>query len=185
MIQHAQMLLQLRFAWYAEFANYLVSELLPPNLAYQQKNRFFHDVRNYQWDDPHLDKLCSNHVIRKYILDEEISNIMQSYHVAAYGGHFSRHKTEVKVLQSSYYRSVIFKDAYEFVKYCDRCQRTGNISQKHEMPLTNILEVESFLCMDNILYETVSTLLWQLIHLNCKGLCIQVGRSCSTANKWC
>ena len=26
----------------------------------------------------------------------------------------------------------------------DKCQRTGNISQKHEMPLTNILTVELF-----------------------------------------
>ena len=38
----------------------------------------------------------------------------------------------------------IFKDAYEFVKCCDRCQRTGNITKRHEMPLTNILEVEVF-----------------------------------------
>ena len=27
---------------------------------------------------------------------------------------------------------------------CDRCQRLGNISKKHEMPLTNIIEVEMF-----------------------------------------
>ena len=27
---------------------------------------------------------------------------------------------------------------------CDRCQRTGNISKKHEMPLSDILEVEIF-----------------------------------------
>ena len=27
---------------------------------------------------------------------------------------------------------------------CDRCQRMGNISKKHEMPLKGILEVEIF-----------------------------------------
>ena len=27
---------------------------------------------------------------------------------------------------------------------CDRCQRTGNISKKHEMPLSDILEIEIF-----------------------------------------
>ena len=42
------------------------------------------------------------------------------------------------------YWPTIFKDAYEFVKYCDRCQRTGNITSRHEMSLTNILEVEVF-----------------------------------------
>ena len=30
------------------------------------------------------------------------------------------------------------------MKSCDRCQRTGNIGRRNEMPLTNILEVEIF-----------------------------------------
>ncbi|XP_022869601.1 uncharacterized protein LOC111389000 [Olea europaea var. sylvestris] len=35
-------------------------------------------------------------------------------------------------------------DAFEFVKRSDRCQRTGNISRRNEMPLNSILEVEIF-----------------------------------------
>ena len=31
-----------------------------------------------------------------------------------------------------------------FTKSCDRCQRTGNIERRNEMPLTDILEVELF-----------------------------------------
>jgi hypothetical protein len=38
----------------------------------------------------------------------------------------------------------MFKDAYAFVTACDRCQHTGNISRRYEMPLHNILEVELF-----------------------------------------
>ncbi|XP_070040989.1 uncharacterized protein [Nicotiana tomentosiformis] len=33
-------------------------------------------------------------------------------------------------------------DAHAFVRQCDRCQRTGTIMKKHEMPLQNILVVE-------------------------------------------
>ena len=40
--------------------------------------------------------------------------------------------------------ATIFKDAYEFVKCCDKCQRTENITRRHEMPFINILEVEVF-----------------------------------------
>ena len=47
MLQHAHMLQQSGLPWYADFTNYLVSELLPPDLSYQKK-RFFHDVRSYQ-----------------------------------------------------------------------------------------------------------------------------------------
>ena len=36
----------------------------------------------------------------------------------------------------------MFKDAHAFVTTCDRCQHTGTISRRNEMPLQNILEVE-------------------------------------------
>ena len=49
-----------------------------------------------------------------------------------------------KVLQLGFYWPTLFKDAQAFVVACDRCQRTGNISKRNEMPLKNILEVELF-----------------------------------------
>ncbi|CAN6583540.1 unnamed protein product [Malus baccata var. baccata] len=36
------------------------------------------------------------------------------------------------------------KDAHHFAMTCDRCQRTGNLSSRSQMPLQNILEVELF-----------------------------------------
>src|SRR2546430_17079079 len=53
-------------------------------------------------------------------------------------------KTGLKVLQSGLYWPTLFKDAYNFCKACDRCQRTGNLSSKNQMPLQNILVVEIF-----------------------------------------
>ena len=38
----------------------------------------------------------------------------------------------------------MFKDAREYVLHCDKCQCTGSISKRHEMPLTSIQEVEIF-----------------------------------------
>ncbi|KAH9763726.1 hypothetical protein KPL70_001262 [Citrus sinensis] len=143
-VQQAQMLQQSGSPCYADFANYLVSGMLPPKLKFQEKKKFLHDVRSYQWDDPHLYKLCSDQVIRRCALEGEIPHILESCHAATYGGHFGGHRTSAKVLQSGYYWPTIFKDAYEFVKYCDMCQRTGNITKRHEMQLTNILEVEVF-----------------------------------------
>ncbi|KAH9716153.1 hypothetical protein KPL71_021359 [Citrus sinensis] len=79
-----------------------------------------------------------------YLVKGEIPHILESCHAAAYRGHFSGHRTAAKVLQSGYYWPTIFKDAYEFVKCCDMCQKTGNITKRYEMLLTNILEVEVF-----------------------------------------
>ena len=80
---------------------------------------------------PYLYKLCSDQVIRKCVSEEEILHILESCHAAAYEGYFGGHRTTAKVLQSGYYWPSIFKDACEFAKYCDRCQRTGNITQRH------------------------------------------------------
>ncbi|KAH9780071.1 RNA-directed DNA polymerase [Citrus sinensis] len=99
-VQQAQMLQQSESPWYAAFANYLVSGLLPPELKFQEKKKFLYDVRSYQWDDPHLYKLCSDQVIRRCVAAEEIPHILESCHAATYGGHFGGHRTAAKFMQS-------------------------------------------------------------------------------------
>jgi hypothetical protein len=42
--------------WYADYANFIVSKYLPPSFTAQQKRKFFNDLRDYFWDDPHLYK---------------------------------------------------------------------------------------------------------------------------------
>ena len=57
---------------------------------------------------------------------------------------FGGQRTTAKVLQSGFYWPTLFKGAQSFAKACDKCQRTRNISNKNEMPLNSILEVELF-----------------------------------------
>ena len=40
----------------ADYANYIVAKFIPPSFTYQQKKKFFYDLRHYFWDDPHLYK---------------------------------------------------------------------------------------------------------------------------------
>ncbi|KAL4363652.1 hypothetical protein GQ457_04G020210 [Hibiscus cannabinus] len=76
--------------------------------------------------------------------EEEQQTILEQCHSAPYGGHFGGNRTAAKVLQSGFYWPTLHKDAQLFCQQCDRCQRTGNISKRNEMPLQNILEVELF-----------------------------------------
>lgn len=39
---------------------------------------------------------------------------------------------------------MLFRDAYEFVRRCDQCQRQGSISKHHKMPMPKMMEVELF-----------------------------------------
>ena len=50
--------------WYADYANYIVAKFIPPSFTYQQKKKFFYDLRHYFWDDPHLYKEGVDGVIR-------------------------------------------------------------------------------------------------------------------------
>lgn len=60
------------------------------------------------------------------------------------GGHLGPTRTAAKVLQSGFYWHSLFHDSYIYVKLCDHYQHQGNISRRHELPLTNMKEVELF-----------------------------------------
>ncbi|XP_057418803.1 uncharacterized protein LOC130713012 [Lotus japonicus] len=130
--------------WYVHFANFRVAGLIPHDLTWQQKKKFLHDTKSYLWDDPFLFKICSDGVIRRCIPDVDFEKILWHCHGSSYGGHFSGERTAAKVLQSGFYWPTLHKDSRAFVESCDRCQRTGNISRRNEMPLKNILEIELF-----------------------------------------
>lgn len=95
--------------------------------------------------EPYLFKICPDGMLRRCVPNEEILDILRHCHSSDYGGHFGGDKTAAKVLQCGFYWPSLFnKDAHHFAKSCDKCQRFGSISKRHEMPLQNILEVEIF-----------------------------------------
>nr|GEU67901.1 reverse transcriptase domain-containing protein [Tanacetum cinerariifolium] len=59
-------------------------------------------------------------------------------------GHHSANLTVKKVFDSGFFWPTIYKDAHEFVKNCDSCQRQGKISQRDEMPQNSIQIYEIF-----------------------------------------
>ena len=83
-------------------------------------------------------------IIRRCVLESEHGKILHECHASPYGGHFARNKTAHKILQSGFYWPTIFKDCFEWVKFRDQCQRMGNVSKRHEMPLEGILVVQLF-----------------------------------------
>ncbi|GJW24604.1 reverse transcriptase domain-containing protein [Tanacetum coccineum] len=53
--------------WFVDFANYLVADIIPKGMTYQQKNKFFYDLKHYFWEEPYLFKVCSNGMIRRCV----------------------------------------------------------------------------------------------------------------------
>ncbi|XP_052723860.1 uncharacterized protein LOC128193792 [Vigna angularis] len=114
-------------------------EFYDENLMMVQQRPWFADIANFK-------AAGADNLLRRCVTEEESAGILWHCHNSPYGGHFNGERTAAKVLQSGFYWPTIFKDAYAHAKRCDKCQRMGTISRRHEMPLQNILEVEVFDC---------------------------------------
>ncbi|GKA93154.1 reverse transcriptase domain-containing protein [Tanacetum coccineum] len=124
--------------WFTDFANYLVADIIPNGMTYQQKNKFFFDLKNYFWEEPYLFKVCSDEMIRRCISESETQTILDQCHHGPTDGHYGPNVTAKKVLDSGFYWPTIKKEAHTLVRLCESCQKTGNISKRDEMPLNNI-----------------------------------------------
>ncbi|KAM2622716.1 hypothetical protein TB2_027309 [Malus domestica] len=138
------MSIEVSMPWYADLVNYLASKVIPSEFNKNQRDKLKYDARNYVWDDPYLWKYCSDQIIRRCVHDSEFQSILNFCHTYACGGHFGTQRTARKVLECGFYWPTIFKDARTFCIACDRCQRTGNIGPKDQMPQSPIFNVEIF-----------------------------------------
>ncbi|GJT36987.1 reverse transcriptase domain-containing protein [Tanacetum coccineum] len=130
--------------WFADFANYHAGKFIKKGMSTQEKNKFFKDVKHYFWDDPFLFKTCADQIIRRCVDGKEALEILEACHSGPTGGHYGANFTAKKVFDAGFFWPTIYKDAFEFVKSCDACQRQGKISQRDEMPQNAIQVCEIF-----------------------------------------
>ncbi|GJS83458.1 reverse transcriptase domain-containing protein [Tanacetum coccineum] len=130
--------------WFADFANYHAGKFIKKGMSTQEKNKFFKDVKHYFWDDPFLFKTCADQIIRRCVDGKEALEILEACHSGPTGGHYGANFTAKKVFDAGFFWPTIYKDAFEFVKSCDACQKQGKISQRDEMPQNAIQVCEIF-----------------------------------------
>ncbi|GJX00324.1 hypothetical protein Tco_0184237 [Tanacetum coccineum] len=82
--------------WFADFANYLVGDVIPKGVTFQQKNKFFFDLKNYFWEDPHLFRVCSDGMIRRCISGPETRTILDQCHHGPTDEHYRPNITAKK-----------------------------------------------------------------------------------------
>ncbi|GJT87167.1 reverse transcriptase domain-containing protein [Tanacetum coccineum] len=86
--------------WFADFVNYLVADIIPKGMTYQQKNKFFSDLKHYFWEEPYLFKVCSDGMIRRCVSGPETQTILDQCHHGPTGRHYGPNVTAKKVLDS-------------------------------------------------------------------------------------
>ncbi|GJY32874.1 reverse transcriptase domain-containing protein [Tanacetum coccineum] len=112
-------------------------------LDLRKKKEVFSQVMTYFWEEPYAFKLYADNIIRRCMAGSE-TLILAHCHSGPTSGHHSANVTAKKVYKSGFYWPSVFKDANEYVRRCDSCQRSGNISLRNEMPRNNIRVCEVF-----------------------------------------
>ncbi|GJW42888.1 reverse transcriptase domain-containing protein [Tanacetum coccineum] len=124
--------------WFVDFANYLVADIIPKGMTYQQKNKFFSDLKYYFWEEPYLFKVCSDGMIRRCVSGSKTQTILDQCPHRPTGGHYGPNVTAKKVLDSGFYWTTMIKEAHNLIQLWEACQKMRNISKRDEMPLNNI-----------------------------------------------
>ena len=123
---------------------FLRNRIVTSRLEGKRQEVYLRKIHSYYWEEPFLYKYCADQIIRRCVPDREQQGILSHCHEIACGGHFSSQKTAIKVLQSRFYCSSLFKDAHTICRECDKGQRLGKISRRHMMPLNWILVVNLY-----------------------------------------
>jgi hypothetical protein len=127
--------------WYANIINFMVVGYVPLG---ENKRKVIHESRLHLWDEPYLYGVCSDGLLRRCVLAEEATKIIERCHLSPYGGHYGAFHTNAKIWQSGLFWPTMYDNTKDFIQRCIPCQKHGNINARDAMPLTTNLQLELF-----------------------------------------
>ena len=72
--------------------------LIPEHWNQHRKDKFFHELKYYYWEEPLLFHVGYDQIIRRCVAEEEQGSILSMCHSSACGGDFAARKTAAKIL---------------------------------------------------------------------------------------
>ncbi|GJR98428.1 reverse transcriptase domain-containing protein [Tanacetum coccineum] len=129
--------------WFADFANYLVAEVIPKWMTYQQKNKFFSNLKHYFWEEPYLFKICFDGIIRRCVSGSETRTILDQCHYRPTGGHYGPNVTAKKVLDSDFI--VPFPKSHKFEYILVAVDYVSKWAEAQALPTNDARVVITFL----------------------------------------
>lgn len=121
--------------WYHNIASFLQTQQLPPILSKNDRRKVRVNSRHFAIVGGRLYRRGIDGVLRRCVQESEIAPILSACHDSACGGHFSGTLTGQKVLRAGYYWPTLFRDAHDYTKRCDACQRYARNDLRMELPL--------------------------------------------------
>ena len=98
--------------WFADFANYLSSDIIPSDLSFDKRKKFMHDVKKLFWDEPYLYRSCADGHIHCCVPKVVMLSVLEAWYSSPVGGRYSGIRTAHKILQCGYYCPTMHQDAH-------------------------------------------------------------------------
>eukprot|EP00253_Pinus_taeda_P027764 PITA_27764 len=130
--------------WFADIANYLILAQFPPHLSSEEKSIIVRKIASFTWIGGNLFKLGPDSILRRFVREEEVFDILLTCHDGPCGGHFAAKRTAFKILQAGFYWPTLHADVRRYISQCDRCQRMAKPTPRDEMPLQPQVTLEPF-----------------------------------------
>jgi hypothetical protein len=129
---------------FAEIVQFLSIGLAPSDYTIIQKKQLVVRTTNFSLIARQLYNMGPDEILRRCVMEAEIPLILGEAHEGIEGGHYVGKETMHKILRAGLWWPTLHKDAKDYYKACNVCQRVGKLSRRENMPLSPLLTLHAF-----------------------------------------
>jgi transposase InsO family protein len=118
--------------------------MAPSDYTIIQKKQLVVRTADFSLIARQLYKMGPDEILRRFVMEAERPLILVEAHEGIAGGHYAWKETAQNILRVDLWWPTLHKDAKEYYKACDICQRVGKSSRRDEMPLAPQLTLQAF-----------------------------------------
>ncbi|XP_024028923.1 uncharacterized protein LOC112093842 [Morus notabilis] len=123
--------------WMTPLIQYLADAKLPDDK--EEARRIKYRVARYLLYDGMLYRRGFSTPLQRCLNDEEARGVLREIHEGVCGNHAGGQSLALKVLRQGYYWPTLKKDAFQYARRCDKCQKYASIPRAPPESLTSIL----------------------------------------------
>lgn len=109
--------------WYARIVEFLTTQQLSGEYTKEDRRTVKVNNRHFAVVGHRLFRRGANGLLKMRVSKVEVPTILVVCHDSVCGGHFSSQLTCQKIVKAGYFWPTLFKDAHDYAKKCDACQR--------------------------------------------------------------
>ena len=130
--------------YFVDIIGFQTTGIVPAEYSTKQNKQLVVKAVNFTIIVGQSYKLGPNEIVKRSVLPHERPLILEEAHTGIASGHYSRNPTAQKILTTGLWWPTLHKEAKEFYRSCDVCQRTRRPSRRDEMSFNPQVTLQAF-----------------------------------------